>query len=45
MKLVIIDLGNDLSSVQCQAITWTNADLLSIEHLGKKLSGFVMKIQ
>ena len=34
----IIGSDNGLSPVQRQAITWTNADVLSIEPLGKKFS-------
>ena len=37
MNWVSIDSGNGLFPVQHQAITWTNADLLSIEPFGRKL--------
>ena len=30
---VIIGSGNGLSPVQCQAIIWTNANLLSVEQI------------
>ena len=39
MYMVIIGSGNGLVSVQCQASTWTNADVFSIEHLRNKLHG------
>ena len=44
-KLVIIGSGNALSPVQCQAITWTNADLLSFGSLGINFSKILIKIQ
>ena len=30
MNWFLIDSDNDFSPIQCQAITWTNTDLLSI---------------
>ena len=36
--LFTIGIGNGLSPVRCQAITWTNADLLTTEPLEKKTS-------
>ena len=44
MNGIIIGLGNDLASVQHQAITWTNAELLSIRPLGTNLSETFIKI-
>ena len=38
MSWVIISLGNGLSPVPFQAITWTNAGLLSIGLLGTNIS-------
>ena len=38
-------LGNGLSPVRCQAITWTNADLLSIEPLGTNFSESRIEMQ
>ena len=35
--------GNGLSPVQCQAITWTNADLLSIGPLGTNFSAILIE--
>ena len=42
---VSIGSGNDLSPVQCQIITWTNADLLSIGSLQTDLSEIWTEIQ
>ena len=39
LNWVIVGLGNGLLSVWHQANTWTNADLLSVRHLGTKLDG------
>ena len=41
---VSIGSGNGLSAVQCQAITWTNADLLSMGRLGTNFSETQIKI-
>ena len=38
IRWIIIGSGNGLSPVRCQAITWTNADLLSIESIGTSFS-------
>ena len=35
--------GNGLSPVKCQAITWTNSVLLSIEPIGTNFSGIRIK--
>ena len=40
---VSIGLGNGLSPVQCQAIMWTNAGLLSVRPLGTNLSEIQME--
>ena len=45
MNWVIIGSGNGLSPVRRQAITWTNADLLSIRPLGTNFSVIRIKIQ
>ena len=37
-KLTIIDPDNGLSPGQHQAIIWTNAGILLIQHLGAKMS-------
>ena len=37
--------GNGLSPVKCQAITWTNADLLLIELSGTNFSEIQIKIE
>ena len=42
---VSVGLGNGLSPVWRQAITWTNAGLLSIGPLGTNFSGIQIKIQ
>ena len=42
--LVIIGLGNGLSPVQCQAITWNIADLLISGCLEMKFSEIVFKL-
>ena len=42
---VSIGSGNGLSSVRCQAITWTNADLLSVGPLGTNFSEILIEIQ
>ena len=44
-KLAIIGSGNALSPVQHQAITWSNADLLSFGSLGINFSKILIKIQ
>ena len=44
MNWVSIDSGNGLSPVRRQAITWTNADLVSIEMLGTNFSEISIKI-
>ena len=44
VKWVSIGSGNGLLSVRHQAIAWTNADLLSIEHLGTNFSEIRIKI-
>ena len=44
-KWISIDSGNGLSPAQCQAITWTNAALLSIWPLGTNFSVIRIKIQ
>ena len=41
---VNIGSGNGLSPVLCQAITWTSADLLSIESLGTYFSDIQIEI-
>ena len=41
---VIIGLDDCLLLVQSQAIIWTNAELLSIRHLGATLNEIWMKI-
>ena len=38
MNFVIIDSDNGLSPLQCQSINQTNADILSIRHLGTNFS-------
>ena len=45
MNWVTTDSGNSLSPVRRQAITWTNADVLSIEPLGINFSEIWIKIQ
>ena len=42
-----VSIGSDisLSPIRCQAIIWTNIDLLSIEPLGTKLCEIPLKIQ
>ena len=45
MNWVSIGSGNALSPVGCQAITWTNADLLSIVPLGMNFSEIWIEIQ
>ena len=45
MNWVIIGLGYDLSPVRHQAITWTNADLLSIRPLGTTFNEIQTEIQ
>ena len=40
-----IGSGNGLSPVRCQAITWTNADVLSIGSLGANFSEISIEIQ
>ena len=45
VNLVIIGTGNGLFSLHHQAITWTNADLLSIEHSRWNCSEFQIKIE
>ena len=42
---VSISSGNGLSPVRCQAITWTNADLLSIGPLGTNFSEIQIEIE
>ena len=44
VNLVSIGSGNGLSPVRWQAISWTNADLLSIGPLGANLSEIQMEI-
>ena len=44
MNWVSINSGNSLSPVRCQAITWTNADSLSFEHLGTNFSEIWIEI-
>ena len=39
------DSGNGLSPFRCQSITWTNADLLSIDPLGTYFREIWIKIQ
>ena len=43
VKWVSIGSGNGLSPIRCQAITWTNADLLSIGPLGTNFSDIWIK--
>ena len=43
-KLTIIGSDNDLSLGRCQAIIWTNAAILLIEHLGTKVNGIIIEI-
>ena len=38
VELVIVGLDNGLAPVSCQAIIWTNTDLLSIEPKGTYLN-------
>ena len=45
MNWVSIGSDNSLSPVRRQAITWTNADLLTIGTLGTKFSEIEIKIQ
>ena len=45
VERIIIASGNGLLPVQRQAITWTNAYLLSIGHSGTKLNEILIKIQ
>ena len=44
-KLTIIGSDNSLPPGQRQAIIWTNAGILLIEHLGTKFSEILIKIQ
>ena len=44
MNWVNIDSGNGLAPVRRQAITWTNADLLSIGPLGTNFSEILIEI-
>ena len=44
MNWVSIGLGNGLLPARHQAITWTNADLLSIGHLGTNFSEIRIKM-
>ena len=44
VKWVITGSGNGLLPVQCQAITWTNADLLSFGPLERNFSEIWLKI-
>ena len=41
--MVIIGSGNGLSPVRWQAITWTNADLLLMERLGRNFGEILIK--
>ena len=43
--LIIIGLGNGLSAVRHQAITWTNIDLLKIGPLGTNFSEILIMIE
>ena len=43
--LAIIGSDNGLSPVQCQAIIWTNAEILSIRPLGTNFIEILIKIQ
>ena len=43
-KFTIIGSDNGLSPGQCQAIIWTNAEILLIEHLGTNFSEIVIEI-
>ena len=43
-KLGIIGTNNGLSPVRCQAIIWTNADLLSIGPLGRNFSDIYIRL-
>ena len=45
MNWISIGSVNSLSPVRSQAITWTNAALLSIEPLGTKFNEIQMEIQ
>ena len=45
MNWVSIGSGNGLLPIRCQAITWTSADLLSIEPLWTNFSEIWIKIQ
>ena len=45
MNCVSIGSGNGLSLVWCQAITWTNAHLLTIEPVGTKFGEIQNKIR
>ena len=45
MKWISIGSGNGLSPARCQAIIWTNAELLSIGPLGTNFSQIVIVIQ
>ena len=45
MNSASIDLSNDLSPVRRQAITWTNADILSIGTLGTNFSEIQSKYE
>ena len=42
-KLTIIGLDNGLSPGRSQAIIWTNAEILLIEHLGANLSEILIE--
>ena len=43
-KLSIIGLNNGVSSDRCQAIIWTNAEILLIRPLGRNFSEFLIEI-
>ena len=43
--LVIIGPGNGLSPWRCQAITWTNADVMSIRLTGRNFNKILIEIQ
>ena len=45
VNCVIIGSGKGLPPVRRQAITWTNANLLSIKHLGTNISEIRIKIK
>ena len=44
-SLVNIGLGNSLSLSRCQAITWTNVDLLLIRNFGIYFNEISIKIR